>query len=285
VTKKRWREVFLLTIGMLDSSEALLRLMQARIGDLLEEDEKLQQFLRWLDEKANSIQASCKLSAVRATYFAIYFAINAYPKNNDFTKYHTLACSLDQTLRHAYLHSIDLAFDLALTQNISIELNLNFTHISTQTLACAHAYVRANTLLTALNYNSDLIPDFTHALTEDLIYAIDYNSNLEHKLRSLKEQIPSAKSDLEALNQWWQAHGQTWTRQLRVVMIEHRNIGRDWQFSDAQKERLQQYYDANKLLVDCLNSDCYVSREVRQEIEETLLLPIAEIEKRKQLNR
>ncbi|WP_442948904.1 NACHT C-terminal helical domain 2-containing protein [Nostoc sp.] len=27
---------------------------------------------------------------------------------------------------------------------------------------------------------------------------------------------------------------------------------------------LKQYYDANKLLVDCLNSDCYVSREVRQ---------------------
>jgi hypothetical protein len=39
-------------------------------------------------------------------------------------------------------------------------------------------------------------------------------------------------------------------------------------------------FDANQLLVDCLNSDCYVSREVRQEIEDTLLLPIAEIEKR-----
>jgi predicted NACHT family NTPase len=66
-------------------------------------------------------------------------------------------------------------------------------------------------------------------------------------------------------------------------MIEYRNIGHDWQFSDEQKERLQQYYDANKLLVDCLNSDCYVSREVRLEIEETLLLPIAEIEQRRGL--
>jgi hypothetical protein len=28
-----------------------------------------------------------------------------------------------------------------------------------------------------------------------------------------------------------------------------------------KKQLLQQYYDANKLLVDCLNSDCYVSRE------------------------
>ncbi len=70
--------------------------------------------------------------------------------------------------------------------------------------------------------------------------------------------------------------------QLREVMIEHRNIGHDWQFSNSQKKLLQQYYDANKLLVDCLNSDCYVSREVRQEIEDTLLLPMSEIKKRQQ---
>lgn len=44
---------------------------------------------------------------------------------------------------------------------------------------------------------------------------------------------------------------------------------------------LQQYYDANKLLVDCLNSGCAVSLKVREEIEETLLLPNAEIERRK----
>ncbi|OUL25453.1 hypothetical protein BV378_15405 [Nostoc sp. RF31YmG] len=56
-------------------------------------------------------------------------------------------------------------------------------------------------------------------------------------------------------------------------MIKHRNIGHDWQFSEEQKELLQQYYDANQLLVDCLNSECYVSREVRQQIEKTLLLP------------
>ena len=56
-------------------------------------------------------------------------------------------------------------------------------------------------------------------------------------------------------------------------MIQHRDIGYDWQFSDEQKALLRQYYDANKLLVDCLNSDCYVSREVRQEIEKSLLLP------------
>jgi hypothetical protein len=36
---------------------------------------------------------------------------------------------------------------------------------------------------------------------------------------------------------------------------------------------------ANLLLANCLNSECYVSREVREEIEGTMLLPVVEIEK------
>ena len=43
-----------------------------------------------------------------------------------------------------------------------------------------------------------------------------------------------------------------------------------------EPETARTFY-ANKLLSDCLNSDCYVSRDVRQEIEDTLLLPMSEI--------
>ena len=58
-------------------------------------------------------------------------------------------------------------------------------------------------------------------------------------------------------------------------MVEQRNIGHNWQFSREQIEKLSQYYEANQLLVDCLNSDCYVTRSVREKIEDTLLLPIS----------
>lgn len=57
------------------------------------------------------------------------------------------------------------------------------------------------------------------------------------------------------------------------MLIEHRNIGHDWQFTDKQREKLKQYYEATKFLVECLKSDCYVRRETRKEIEESLLLP------------
>jgi CRISPR/Cas system Type II protein with McrA/HNH and RuvC-like nuclease domain len=61
-------------------------------------------------------------------------------------------------------------------------------------------------------------------------------------------------------------------------MISYRHIGQNWQFSAQQRIALKQYYDANQLLVDCLNSARYVTRKVREEITEMLLLPIAELE-------
>ena len=94
-----------------------------------------------------------------------------------------------------------------------------------------------------------------------------------------KAMIEFVKAEYSLFLHWVRSTGEKWKEQLKTVMIKYRNIGHDWQFNDEQKKLLKQYYDANLLLVECLNSDCYVSREVRQEIEETLLLPIEEIEK------
>jgi hypothetical protein len=71
----------------------------------------------------------------------------------------------------------------------------------------------------------------------------------------------------------------TWIDQS-IAQISSRNIGQDWHFSYQQMKELRQYYDANKLLVDCLNRAANVTPAVREKIEETLLLPIAEIQKR-----
>ena len=70
-----------------------------------------------------------------------------------------------------------------------------------------------------------------------------------------------------------------WIEELLQVIREHRNIFYDWQFTDSQKQALQHYHDANKALVD-LMKNCNVSEEVRQEIEDTLLLPIATLQER-----
>lgn len=246
LTEKRWREVFLLTVGMLDSAEALLRLMKVQIDQLLAGDEKLQQFLRWVGDKAQSLGTSYNLTEIR--YF--YFALN-------------LNLDINSTL------DSKSAPELQLDQNLA------------EALYCASVFICIPPLVRDYDYfhvNRSLLLNFENVLK------CKHHRELSSKLQALRSKLPEfIWENCEDFKHWWQKHGKTWIEQLRAVMIKHRNMGHDWQFNDEQKERLQQYYDANKLLVDCLNSDCYVSREVRQEIEETLLLPIAEIKKRRGL--
>jgi len=85
----------------------------------------------------------------------------------------------------------------------------------------------------------------------------------------LKSKIPDNREDIDA---WWRNHGEEWTKELRQVCIDCRNIGHDWQFTNEQMELLNQYYAANLLLVECMNRS-YVSKQVREEIEATMLLP------------
>jgi hypothetical protein len=100
---------------------------------------------------------------------------------------------------------------------------------------------------------------------------------LQQLLQKLINQLPDLDNEETAMK-WWKDESQAWIGELREVMREHCDIGHDWQFNIQHRETLHKYYNANKLLVDCLSS---ASEEVRSRIEDELLLPIAEIEKRR----
>jgi hypothetical protein len=95
------------------------------------------------------------------------------------------------------------------------------------------------------------------------------------------DEAETDEAEIGDYERWWEVRGQTWIEQLRDAIIKHREIGHYWQFSTFENEELfRQYYYANKLLINCLNSASKaktVSPEERSHIEDTLLLPIAEI--------
>jgi predicted NACHT family NTPase len=255
----RWREVFFLTVGILTNADDLVQLMKQHVDALLAEDEKLQKFLYWVDEKSCSVKAPYKPAAVRAFYFVfdrhldLKFRLN--PDGN-IEPYLDLDLYLDLVLR--FKPDRQLNFD----RNLDLSLDLNI-----------------DLVLSNRDGNLDLAPILNRILNIARKFNSDkFNSELQDKLQQLEAHLPhvhfpDASNNRKKFQSWWEANGQAWTEQFRAVMIEHRNIGHDWQFNDSQKKLLQQYYDVNKLLVDCLNSDCYVSREVRQDIEDTLLSP------------
>jgi predicted NACHT family NTPase len=257
ITEKRWREVFLLTAGMMRKADGLMQLMKQKLDRLVDSDEKLQQFLQWVSQKSILVKVPCKPVSIRAFYFTLAYEIISNIKRDSLTLstvlYRTRDIDRDLTLAHAITLDPTLAYDIDLVYGFAKILAYNYD----PDLALVHNF--ANTL--------------AHTLTP----------MLQCKIQQLESQLPATHHEnRDSFKQWWQVNGKAWIDQLRAVIIEHRNIGHEWHFNDVQKQLLQQYYDANKLLVDCLNSDCYVSREVRQEIEDTLLLPMSEIEKRQQ---
>jgi predicted NACHT family NTPase len=68
--------------------------------------------------------------------------------------------------------------------------------------------------------------------------------------------------------------------QLQALIAEHQKIDYRWNVSNEQNQLLHRYNDANKFLVKLLKIKNAVSPEVRQEIEDNLLLPIAELKRR-----
>jgi predicted NACHT family NTPase len=126
--------------------------------------------------------------------------------------------------------------------------------------------------------------DFAHihacgdALSNILCIVLDVG--LHKSLQQLSEQLPNFHQSQERLELWEQTNYSAWAEQLKMTIINYRNINHQWQFSLEQQQVLQRYYDANQLLLDCLHSNCEVTAAIRQEIEATLLLPIKELEDR-----
>jgi len=242
INQPQWREVFLLTAGLLRNAELLLELMKQQIDALVLADQKLQEFLNCIDRKCQSLQAPYNPAAVRAFYFTLFLDRNL-----------GLAVALDQKI------ACDLAPELAL----DLEL------------------VRALSLVQSLAQNPDIRQILALGFALELDGLLQRESELGDKeklssfskaLQHLKNQRPDLSKGRDYSLQWWKTNGHTWALQFRSMLIKYRQIGRDWQFSPWQLEVLKRYYQANQLLVDCLKSDCRYSLEMRAGIEETLLL-------------
>jgi predicted NACHT family NTPase len=265
ITEKRWREVFLLSVAMLRNADYLLQLMKQQIAQhIVAQDEQLQAFLKWVNEKSCAVTVPYKPVAVRAFYLAIARTLMLVSSEIDIAKAVAsasdtleIAFSLDPTLRLNSSSAYDLSIDRALVLALARAIELN----------------RINTCDVGIKY----FVIFVRSLAPELDIK-PKRSPLDESLRLLTHQLPDPDQDAAKLQEWWQANGRTWTEQLRSLMISERNIGHDWQFSEQQLKTLNNYYDANCLLMCCLNSDGYVTRAVREEIEETLFLPAAEIE-------
>ncbi|MEE3716635.1 hypothetical protein V2H45_07750 [Tumidithrix elongata RA019] len=175
------------------------------------------------------------------------------------TKYKDAAVRAYYAYVGCYALNLDLALDIDIGIDNAIDLDLD----STPDLDIDIAYDIAHKI------NLDNDRDFTLDLDRALAMGDDV---LRQALQAFKDKLSTNR---EEFYQWWENNGEQWKRELSQVRFNRRNIGHDWQFTDddEQVKLLEKYYEANRLLVQCMNRS-YVSKQVRDEIEATLLLPV-----------
>ncbi|MBD2057666.1 NACHT domain-containing protein [Oculatella sp. FACHB-28] len=260
IANQQWQEVVKQLVKSQQPADRLLRLIKQAIDQSIVHESKITQFLTWVFQKAESIQAPYRSAAIRAFYFALDCAI-ARAFDRTFAYIPDLARAFDRTL--ARVLDLACAFDRAIALDVALVRALTRDRIHPRTLHVdldlARPLARDRTFISALARDRK------------------FSSELTTQIEQLRGSLPK---DPIKFWRWWQTNGEQWVEQLRQVMIEYRNLGHDWQFTEVQRQQLQRYYDANKFLVDLMKIEGAVSGSVRAEIEDTLLLPWNELQRR-----
>jgi hypothetical protein len=103
------------------------------------------------------------------------------------------------------------------------------------------------------------------------------DNNIYRIILKNKDKLFPIFDNFESIKKWWTENGTYCIEEFRNILIEYRKIGYDWEFNQMQKDSLWQYCDLNKFLITCLQNSCSVREQVREEILNTLLLPICQI--------
>lgn len=241
VTQKQWREVFLLMTEMLRNANLLLSPMKQNIDLLLAKSERLQKFLQYASDRSAACEfAAFKPAAVRAFYFDIDF---------DIDERRSIALTLDRSVNILVCASFltRMLDEVDFLEAIAMAQNYDATTLGAKIIAAPSADA---VMLIAIQI----------ALNSQTLKA-DGRKTLKTLLQKLK-----GKTADEEMKQV--------ANKAREVAKSRHHIGKEWQFTAQEKDRLRQYYYATQLLVDCLYSDgCTIDPEQRRKLEDSLFLP------------
>ncbi|MBW4535123.1 MAG: hypothetical protein KME09_14405 [Pleurocapsa minor HA4230-MV1] len=119
-----------------------------------------------------------------------------------------------------------------------------------------------------------------HACIDTLSTAITtvLDIGLPQPLQQFKEQLPNIEDRVRYELFWCEFEYLVWIEELKTAVAIYRNTQFYWHFNN--QEILKLYYDANKLLIDCLEHNFELTIELQQEIETALLFPDKKLPKK-----
>jgi DNA-binding Xre family transcriptional regulator len=255
ITTRQWQKVVEQLVKAQGQSDLLLRLVKQSIDSSLANDERIQELL-----KTEAIHLSHGIASNRLVYLLRIL------ENENFSPVATRHVN-DLVRIRARDRQIQHPCDRNLHLNFALDLDLFRTLHLLRTLK--------------IKYKHDLVEAIIIDLDLAISRSLELNLNLTDTLRQFKERV-LAESELQKMvpNKPNKIAFSELVDIFRSLIIENRSIAYDWGLTENEKKLLQQYYESNDFLIKLLTVDNATSPEVRQEIEDNLLLPIAELKRR-----
>ncbi len=258
----RWREVFLILVG-LRRADNLLLAMEKKVINSLVNTPKLKNLLVWIEQitdtspgyfKPVSKRAISLANALALDYVSVlaYTNEDAYAFDNTINSAYSLDNSLDSTLAYAFNNAyalgnaLDTAFDFA----------------------NANVFVFSNTYLLDNDRVVQEFIDYTRWSEKFQIYRNVNYSQLITTLEKLKQQIPNKKESKQVHQAFSQQIIQAWLKAFHLSP-------KIFDLSSFEIRALDNYLNTNRLMLECKNAAVWSLQETWSEIESRMLLPIS----------
>ena len=241
-----WREVFLLTAGMMFVADAFALQYVQVLARLIAEDETLVAYLQWGVEKSVGVATGVQPAAARA-----FFLLLAHP--------------IDLAHSRVRARSLDLALSLAPDSTLALARAL--ARALALTPALVPALVLALNLDLAITYDLGLLKGLLRGMVNILKQLQDWSeqrANLPDWLsESLVQLIVPLKQDNR--KEW-----EVFNHQLENLLLRYWGLEQFWEFSEEQVDLFNNYLAGTQVLVECLR---VATVQDRAAIEAQLLLP------------
>jgi hypothetical protein len=277
IREERWHKVFILMCELLPTPTKFILLMQTEIIRLSQTNRDLQYFLNKAYQKSHEIISCYKPAAIRVFYFLSSIILSNF------------SCCVEEFLGYGVFSTyeiiqlariIDNKFSLLdrETQNrykVISDIEMDYRLIRVFELAS-----ELNEIASQLEQSFLELQDFYHVYCElertfyfNISLDLPGNRKIIEVSQHLKSKLPDPEDKPDKIMRWWAVQGGAWLEELQDWIVESRQIFPKY-LAEGNLEAAWQYYKLNKLLINCLNSGCNVSPEVRSHIENNLFLPL-----------
>jgi predicted NACHT family NTPase len=275
LTDRRWREVFLLTASLLNNANDFVMNMRSAIDQLFKDMPTLSHMLTWAYKRTLAANVPVERHpAVQLVYII-------------------LACTCVHELTHHEGRSLvhNLALTLALDHDYDREYNLDFPLILQQIRAPDLATNPILTLkLARITSTSEVDYSLYYTWAYAKISAYEHIEHHDNQWQAALNQFPTLLQGIAILaenigldtlaqrlriltvppaNTSWQSW-RKYTATMFAILHEERDLAHKWDFNQKEIEKINDYFYANELLIQCLK---VAAVSDRQTVLNGLLLP------------